>query len=404
MTIDSCGGLIALSFLGNPGVGWAVIYGIVFTCITICYHASSATFLALIPDSFPKSQVGTACGVNSFGNLLGAIIGIALIGAIFKYVGVFGCTSIVAGIYIFIGLGAILLFLPKKALPSDTKEEENGTTEGLVNSSENGPQTTDIEPQKKTIKDKCKSFGMFILQFLKPFKDGDFRNCFIMKFFMQCAIMSIQQYILYYLIDMVGRGNYFFFGWNLETPESAQSLQVGIMMGSGLVSSIVCGILSDFIGRKIIIIFSGITMAISCVLLVIFPIYTAVVFFMIPLGLGVGGFYACETALINDCLPSQEDKAKDLGVYSLSNSLPEMVASPIAGALVQNFNKLQPKLGYYVDYGLVGFLMLCSAFWVLIIKKGNKPSKKKNVEETVETTTETHEIESSAVYQQYNKE
>jgi hypothetical protein len=56
-------------------------------------------------------------------------------------------------------------------------------------------------------------------------------------------------------------------------------------------------------------------------------------------------------------LPSEDDYAKDMGVWHVAMTLPQSIATPIAGLLLDNFQRVgqangQPTLGYTVIFGI----------------------------------------------------
>jgi MFS family permease len=51
-------------------------------------------------------------------------------------------------------------------------------------------------------------------------------------------------------------------------------------------------------------------------------------------GIGFGAFSVMDWALATDVLPNKEEFAKDMGIWSLAMVLPQVVAAPIAGVLL----------------------------------------------------------------------
>jgi MFS family permease len=88
---------------------------------------------------------------------------------------------------------------------------------------------------------------------------------------------------------------------------------------------------------------------------VFFHDYTLAVMMGIAFGLGYGAYESVDWALASDVLPSEEDYAKDMGVWHISFTLPQVVGLPIAGILLDTFQGVgrdigQPNLGYTVVF------------------------------------------------------
>ena len=69
-------------------------------------------------------------------------------------------------------------------------------------------------------------------------------------------------------------------------------------------------------------------------------------------GIGYGAYAAVDWALAIDVLPSEHSAAKDLGIWAIANTLPQVLAPVIAGPLLDIFNRRTPNLGYTIIYSL----------------------------------------------------
>jgi len=118
-----------------------------------------------------------------------------------------------------------------------------------------------------------------------------------------------------------------------------------IMVGA-TVSSIVAGALSDRWGRKRLIYLSGGLMVVPGALLIVSNNFTLATLLGIAFGLGFGAFASADWALATDVLPSADDYAKDMGIWHIATVLPQVVAVPVAGPILDVFNRLGPVWGY----------------------------------------------------------
>src|SRR5512142_1308834 len=88
---------------------------------------------------------------------------------------------------------------------------------------------------------------------------------------------------------------------------------------------------------------------------VVFHSFLLVVLMGIVFGLGYGAYQSVDWALATDVLPSMDDYAKDMGVWHVADVVPQVIATPIAGVLLdlfQSFGKANgmPTLGYTVIF------------------------------------------------------
>lgn len=85
-------------------------------------------------------------------------------------------------------------------------------------------------------------------------------------------------------------------------------------------------------------------------------------FYAVILGVGFGVYLSVDFALLTEVLPNARDRAKDLGVINIANSLPQVVAPAIAAPVVRVLG------GYPVLYVLASVVTLLGAVLVRKIK------------------------------------
>ncbi len=103
-------------------------------------------------------------------------------------------------------------------------------------------------------------------------------------------------------------------------------------------------------------------MGIVCLVFILSHNFTVAVLMGIVFGLGYGAYQSVDWALVSDVLPSVDDYAKDMGVWHVADVLPQIVATPVAGVLLDNFQRIGkaqniPNLGYTVIF-LIGRCVL----------------------------------------------
>jgi MFS family permease len=96
--------------------------------------------------------------------------------------------------------------------------------------------------------------------------------------------------------------------------------------------------------------------------------FTVAVLMGVVFGLGYGAYLAVDWALATDVLPSADDYAKDMGVWHIASVLPQVVAVPIAGTVLDGFQAIgrasgQPTLGYTAIFLIaIGYFVAGTAF------------------------------------------
>ena len=73
-------------------------------------------------------------------------------------------------------------------------------------------------------------------------------------------------------------------------------------------------------------------------------------------GIGYGAYTSVDWALATDVLPNMDDAAKDMGIWHIALTVPQLIATPLAGFLLdtgQRLGKAQglPTLGYTIMFG-----------------------------------------------------
>ena len=68
--------------------------------------------------------------------------------------------------------------------------------------------------------------------------------------------------------------------------------------------------------------------------------FTLAILMGVVFGLGYGAYESVDWALASDVLPSIDDYAKDMGVWHVAMVFPQVIATPIAGFLLDNFQRV----------------------------------------------------------------
>lgn len=90
-------------------------------------------------------------------------------------------------------------------------------------------------------------------------------------------------------------------------------------------------------------------------------------------GVGFGSFQSVDFALVMDVLPDERDKAKDIAVWHQALILPNALATPIGGIIVDYFESVNCEvgLGYIILLSVTSMYFLLSGIFVTRIRQAN---------------------------------
>jgi MFS family permease len=335
-------GLLGLIYFPRPNdLGSLPLFILAFMWVEFWNNVATAPFSALIPDIVPQDQRGSASGWYGLMNMLGNFAG-GISALVFTRNGETDLAAIyyfIAGALVFGMLGTVLF----------VKE----------------PQVTRTLPPFH--------LGQFLRGLLDPFRDHDFRWVFWTRFLMVMGAYTVQEFLQYFMRDVVKE--FSFFGQTIaQNAESAVSFFILGLLGGAVVSSLAAGILSDRFGRKFMVYISSALQAVVPIVFIFFAPFELVVGLGLVFGLGYGAYQAVDWALASDVLPSQEDYAKDMGVWHVAMTFPQVIATPIAGFMLDNFQTVGtqrgvPNLGYTVIFSLATLYFVLGTVLVRQIRK-----------------------------------
>ena len=199
---------------------------------------------------------------------------------------------------------------------------------------------------------------------LAPLRDRDFFWVLTTRFFNTCGIWTIAPYIAFFFRDVVHRKE-----WAFES-----SLWLLALIGGGIIPAVVGGFLSDRMGgrRKIFVYISaGMQAAVSAVLLFSLVTDLTVLYVLgVLFGLGFGAYQAVDWALACDVLPDRDNAAaKDMALFHVSFTLPQVFASALAGQLLYHLNQSAGgNFGYRVVFATAALWFMLSLVFVRMIK------------------------------------
>jgi MFS family permease len=186
-----------------------------------------------------------------------------------------------------------------------------------------------------------------------------------------------------FIVTMVGRGwivlgmtllnTYVLFFFNDVLGIKNASFDTGLVAGAAMVgavaSSVVAGVLSDRLDRRLVVCLSGLPMTLAALGFGLFPDPHIIFVFAALFGLGYGGVFSVGWALALDAVPALGDVARDLGVWGTLSNLP-MVIAPAIGAVIIKHGST-PSDGYRWLFVTASACFLLGSLSVLAVRNAN---------------------------------
>ncbi len=326
------GMLLALLFL--PGIGFCGSYVailLIYCLLQISCNTAQGPYQGFIPDLVPEGKRGLASGVKSLLELLG---GVAVVRLIAYFMGHYSAGE--GGSWLWLSLGALAIVLLGAMLTTILTVKERPGTGG---------------PRLPLLPTLYKSFHIDVKA------NRDFIWFLGSRMLMGIPGVILQTFALYYLMDVVGIAN----------PVAATA-DLLIVVGVCLLATVYpAGRLSDRVGRKPIVVFSGLLGALGIALLFFSQSYMHIILCGALLGIANGAFLSTSWALATD-LVAKGEEARYLGLANLALAGGSALARLI-GPVIDFFNTISPNLGYSVML-LVCFVCFVAGSLLLLKIKG----------------------------------
>ncbi len=171
---------------------------------------------------------------------------------------------------------------------------------------------------------------------LEPWRNPDFSWVFATRTMMMIALYTLFTFVAFYVRDVV----------HVTAFVEGAAILAGVATVAALFSGIVTGILSDRIGRRVLVSIASVLMSSALCGLAFLHDLNMVLALGVVFGFALGTYMAVDWALAVDVLPHEGFAAKDLGLWGLSTNLPQTVAPFLGGAVLLAFSPLG-KAGSY---------------------------------------------------------
>ncbi|MEV1117423.1 MFS transporter [Actinosynnema sp. NPDC049800] len=303
-------GLAVLSSASSVGVmviGWCLVQA--------GLNGMLASLTSAVPDWVPvrqRAKVGGLVGISQMlGTVLGAIVVTVLVSGLAN--GYLACAALVVA-----GALAFVLITPDVRLPPAARPALRWRE-----------------------------------LWVSPRRHPDFAWAWCAHFMINLGNAFGTLYLLYFLGDVV------------RHPEPENGLLVLMLLyGVALaIGAFAVGARSDRTGRRkpYVLLAAGV-MALAALLLVAWPTWPAALIAAPLLGLGFGAYWAVALALLTQVLPAASDRAKDLGVLNIANSLPQVIAPLLTTFVLASLG------GYRGLFAVSAVATLCAAAFVTRVR------------------------------------
>ena len=297
---------------------------IAWSLVQLALNAAWAGGVAAVPDQVPVERRGLIGGLVAIAGTVGVLVGIKIAEV----------TGSIAQGYLTTAVVMLVLSVPylvgsrDLALPADHP----------------------LEPMDW--KRLVRSF------WVSPREHPDFAWAWLTRLLVNLGNWIALNYLYYFLTDGLGFGD--------DDATAKLGTLVLIYGVCTVATTVVVGHWSDRVGRrKIFVIWSGVLIGASSLVLGLWQDWTGALVAAVVLGAGFGVYQAVDFALITQVLPGAGDRAKDLGIINIASALPQVLAPAIAGLILVAVRELGGSvathgegwsLGYGVVY-LVGFVL-----------------------------------------------
>jgi MFS family permease len=203
------------------------------------------------------------------------------------------------------------------------------------------------------------SFKKFFLKFYFPWKIyHDFWWVTMTRAFMSMGVYGVLPFIQYFLENIS----------SVKDATLMSSIVVAVIVIISIPSAIIGGWISDKIGRKIMVyISSGIMATIMSIFsgISFYPNLIIIFICAIIFGIGYGCYISVDWGLALDTLPHNANVAKDMGIWGISHSLPQVLSPLLNGVILDEAKKhISLTASYSIIFAITSFWFILSTVFI----------------------------------------
>ena len=299
----------AIALLAMYYVRSAFGLGVTAVAAMTAVVSGSVIYQVLLPEIVPRRFWGAAAGYRGAMTLVGTIIGLLLGALLPPHRALLGA---MAGV---VGSALTLLFVPASPPAGAPRERAH-------------------------VRDR-----------------HDLIVTLIARAWIVLGMTLLTTYVLYFFHDVLG----------ITNASASTGLVAGAAMVGAVVSSVVVGIVSDRLDRRLTVFLSGLPMTAAALGFALIPDPHIVFVWSLLFGLGYGGVFSVGWALALDSVPELGDVARDLGIWGTLSNLPMVVAPAIGAAIITGAPNA--SAGYRLLFASAGACFLLGSLTVLATHK-----------------------------------
>lgn len=290
-----------------------------YLVVQIFNNAAGAAFNAVVPDVVPAPEYGRQSGI------LGAMVQLGYVSGLISFL-VFSHFG--APLLTYAGIAVVLLLTMVPTLLASRGE---------------GLGALVVRPRRPPVE--------AVLEFIRPLHRGDFAWVIFTRLMITAGIWVVFPFLQYFFRDVA----------HMAKPADFTDTWLLTVLVAATPLGIAGGWLSDRFGRKVFVYGSGALMSL-CVLLfiVLYPSQVPLFYVLgVVYGLGYGLYYAVDWALACDTLPDRQNAAKDMGLFHVAYTLPQVFLPSAFGFVLDAFNRQAANSGYRVVFssGILFYLL-----------------------------------------------
>ncbi|MGI9057606.1 MAG: MFS transporter [Ktedonobacteraceae bacterium] len=387
-TLVNVGGLVWMA-ASRDIVSLAVAY----VLVQFSSNAATAPFHALLPDVVPEEQRGLASGVMGLLSIVGSIGGV-IVGGLFIDAsrplpayeqGLWLAYGLIIAVLVAFMLITIFSVNERKGVSAQMAEQEARQADSVAAThadmgivQEKTVRRAWLSPSvirnvvgtvivaggvwivmavwnrfaggvqisgdvQQVVLEVIITIGILRLFDFNPRRDPDFAWVLLTRLVMMMGIYTVQDFLQFYMQDAV----------KVAHPEQQTTNFIIILSLTSLFSAFGAGWLSDRFGRKRMVYVAGGFMAVVGLIFIITQSLPIVLAAGAIFGIGYGAYVSVDWALVADVLPSHSNYARDMGVWNISLSLPQVIAPVIGGPLIDSFTRSgHPVLGFQLLFAM----------------------------------------------------
>ncbi|MGA2758903.1 MAG: MFS transporter [Candidatus Cybelea sp.] len=288
-----------------------VWFSVLLVIATLGANVALSAYQVLLPESVPRRNWGVVSGVRGASTLVGSVLGFAIAGSMPNPSLSFLATAVIMAV------GGLSLFAISDGTYDDGEEQAH-------------------------VRDW-----------------HDFIVVFVARMLVFFGLTMLQTFVLFFFRDIQ----------KIDNPSAGTALYAFCTIVGAVISSLYLGLLSDRVSRKIVTAIAIGCMATATIGFALAPVLGWMLPFALLFGIGFGGVMSSGWALAMDAIPKMRDVGRDLGLWGIATSLPNIAAPLVGGWLIGLFGGT--RAGYQAVFGLSGFSFALAALSVLRV--GRRP-------------------------------